>query len=149
MNLTIRRWATGLAAAALLAGIVGLFGSDGPPSVSAQTDTTAPTVSSVAITSDAGNGVYGIGDDIEATVTFSEDVTVTDTPRLGLDIGGASKTVSYESTSGSTVVFSYTVAAGDSDHDGIAIRANRLILSGGVIGEMMWATLRSEQTQPT
>ena len=119
--------------AGLLAATIGLFGSGWPPSVSAQTDTTAPTVSSVAITSDAGNGVYGIGDDIEATVTFSEDVTVTDTPRLGLDIGGTSKTASYESTSGSTVVFSYTVAEGDSDHDGIAIRANRLILSGGTI----------------
>ena len=52
MNLTIRRWATGLAAAAMLVGIVGLFGFGGPPSVSAQADTTALTISSVAITSD-------------------------------------------------------------------------------------------------
>ncbi len=33
--------------AALLVGIVGLFGSGGLPSVSAQTDTTAPTISSI------------------------------------------------------------------------------------------------------
>ena len=38
MNPMIRRWATGLAAVALLVGIVGLFGSGGPHSVSAQTD---------------------------------------------------------------------------------------------------------------
>lgn len=68
---TIRRWATGLSAAALLVGIVGLFGTGGPPSVSAQTDTTAPTVSSIAITSNPDDGVYGIDDSIEVTVRRS------------------------------------------------------------------------------
>ena len=49
------------------------------------TDTTAPTVSSVAITSDPGDDdTYGLGDSIEVTVTFSEDVTVTGTPQLEL-----------------------------------------------------------------
>ena len=38
MKPIIFRWATGLAAS-LLVGIVGLFGSGGLPSVSAQTDT--------------------------------------------------------------------------------------------------------------
>ena len=38
---------TGLAAVVLLAVIVGLFGSGGLPSVSAQTDYTAPTISSI------------------------------------------------------------------------------------------------------
>ena len=106
MNLTIRRWATGLAAAALLMGIIGLFAFDGLPSVSAQTDTTAPTISSVAITSDPNDdtridgwtfdsGVYGIDDSIQVTVTFTEDVTVTGGPQLELDIGGSAKTAAY------------------------------------------------------
>ena len=100
MTNTINR--TGLAlvlalAVGALAATFGLFGSDGPTSVSAQTDTTAPTVSSVAITSDPDDdaqsgvfftGVYGIGDSIQVTATFSEDVTVTGGPRLALDIGG-------------------------------------------------------------
>ena len=127
-----------------LMGIFGLFAFDGPPSVSAQTDTTAPTVSSIAITSDPNDdtridgwafdsGVYGIADSIQLTVTFNEDVIVTGGPQLELDIGGSAKTAAYESADGSNVVFSYTMAEGDSDTDGIAIAANKLILSGGCI----------------
>ena len=37
-------------------------------------DAVAPTVSSIAITSDPGHdGTYGTGDEIEVTVTFSEN----------------------------------------------------------------------------
>ena len=115
-------------------GIIGLFAFDGLPSVSAQTDNTAPTISSVAITSNTGvDDMYGIGDKIEVTVTFNEGVTVTGAPQLELDIGGSAKTAAYDSTDGSAVVFSYTVAAGDSDDDGIAISANKLTLNGGSI----------------
>ena len=77
--------------------------------------------------------MYGIGDKIEVTVTFNEGVTVTGAPQLELDIGGSAKTAAYDSTDGSAVVFSYTVAAGDSDDDGIAISANKLTLNGGSI----------------
>ena len=113
------------------------FNANMPP----QTDTTAPTISSVAITSDpdAGDareeddGVYGIGDAIEVTLTFNENVTVTGTPRLELYIGGTRKTAAYESVVGNVVVFSYTVAERDNDTDGIAIGANRLTLNGGSI----------------
>ena len=111
----------------------------------AQSDTTSPTVSSVAVTSDTDDtcatwqtcldddGVYGIGDKIEVTVTFSENVTVTGSPRLELDIGGSAKTTNYDSSDGSKVVFSYTVASGDNDADGIAIGSNKLTLNGGSI----------------
>ncbi len=141
----IAAWATTMGGIFAVTAV--LFLVFGPDTSFAQTDTTAPTISSVAITSDAGNGVYAIDDDIKVTVTFSEDVTVvvgeevtliegvtlTGRPRLGLDIGGSVKGAEYESTSGSTVVFSYTVAEGDSDSDGIAIRANKLALNGGTI----------------
>ena len=97
-------------------------------------DTTAPTVSSVAITSDPGDDdTYGLGDAVEVTVTFSEDVTVTGTPLLELDFDGTAKTASYRSASGANVVFSYTVALGESDADGIAIGADRLSLNEGTI----------------
>ena len=104
-------------------------------------DSTSPTVSSIAITSDTGDeestwdddGIYGIGDIISVTVTFSEDVTVKGSPRLELNIGGAAKKAEYKSAVGSKVVFSYTVAEGDSDSDGIAISENKLTLNGGSI----------------
>ena len=126
--------------AGVLVAMAGLFWADGPPSTFAQTDTTAPTVSSVAITSDTGDddvyldddGVYGIGDKIEVTVTFSEDVTVTGSPQLELTVGSA-KNAAYKSTTDSKVVFSYTVAVGDSDADGISIAADKLSLNGGTV----------------
>ena len=92
-------------------------------------DTTAPTVSSVEITSDPGaDNTYAVGDAIEVTVTFSEGVTaeVSGTFGVELDVGGVAKTASYQSSTGTDVVFSYTVAAGDSDTDGVSIGANKL-----------------------
>ena len=138
INIGTVRWILAWAfVAGVIMGIFGLFAFDGLPSVSAQTDTTAPTISSVAITSDTGDGdsildddgVYGIGDSIEVTVTFNETVTVTGAPQLELDIDGTAETAEYDST----VVFTYTVAEGDSDDDGIAISANKLTLNGGAI----------------
>ena len=104
-------------------------------------DTTAPTISSIAITSDTSDedslrdddGIYGIGDRIEVTVTFDEDVTVTGSPQLELTIGSSGKNAAYKSTTDSMVVFSYTVAVGDSDTDGISIGGDKLTLNGGSI----------------
>ena len=125
----------------MLALIVGQFWIDGPAPTFAQTDTTAPTVSSVAITSDTGDdevyldddGVYGIGDNVEVTVTFSENVTVTGSPQLELIVGSSAKNAAYKSTTDSKVVFSYTVAVGDTDTDGISIAADKLGLNSGSI----------------
>ena len=122
-------------------GIFDVVGPDGPRPTFAQTDSTAPTVSSVVVTSDTGDdevyldddGVYGIGDTIDVTVTFSENVTVTGFPRLELTIGSSARNAAYKSTTGSKVVFGYTVAVGDSDTDGISIAANKLSLNGGSI----------------
>ncbi len=97
-------------------------------------DGVRPSVSSVEMDSDPGaDYTYALGDVIMATVTFSEDVTVIGTPQLELDLGGAAKTASYYKTYGEIVVFSYTVAVGDVDADGIAIGANKLNLNGGAI----------------
>ena len=97
-------------------------------------DTTAPTVSSISITSDPGDDdTYGLDDSIEVTVTFDEPVTVTGTPQLELDFEGTAKTANYSSASGAEVVFSYTVAPNERDSDGIAVGANKLTLNGGTI----------------
>ena len=92
-----------------------------------QSNQQAPTVSSVAITSTATNGYYKTGDKIQATVTFSESVTVAGTPTLTLKVGTADKTANWTSGSpGTALVFEYTVASGDTDANGIEIAANKL-----------------------
>ena len=97
-------------------------------------DTTAPAVSSVAITSNTGaSSIYGVDDVIEATVTFNEAVVVTGTPRLTLNVGGQNRTANYRSVTGGAVRFEYEVAVGDSDTDGVSIEANRLTRVGGTI----------------
>ena len=90
-----------------------------------------PTVTSVAISSDPGSdGAYEVGDVIEVTVTFNENVSVTGTPGVELDIGGEARTAEYSSHDGSAVTFSYTVAVGDNDEDGISIGADKLMGEG-------------------
>ena len=101
-------------------------------------DAVAPTVSSIAFTSDPGDDdTYGTGDKIEVTVTFSENMSVPTSiscssevvhckAELALDIGGTARTAAYESHDGAEVVYAYTVQAGDTDDNGISIGANKL-----------------------
>ncbi len=92
-------------------------------------DKTAPTIASVAV---PANGTYRAGQVLSFTVNFSEAVTVTGTPQLGLTIGSTVRQASYASGSGSTaLVFGYTVVSGDLDTDGIAL--GTLALNGGTI----------------
>ena len=66
------------------------------------------------------------------TVTFSETVEVTGTPQLSLELGGGSRTATYEGGSGTAaLVFAYEVADGESDTDGVGVEADSL--SGGTI----------------
>jgi uncharacterized repeat protein (TIGR02059 family) len=97
-------------------------------------DTTAPTISSISINNNAGaDGTYIAGDVITATVTWSENVTITGTPRIPIQ-GLSSKYLSFASGSGTTsTTFTYSVASGDNDADGIAISLNTLELNGGTV----------------
>ena len=99
-------------------------------------DTTSPTVSSVEIPSTPPDNrdTYAIGDVIEATVTFDETVVVTRTPRMRLRVGSRNRTAGYLRGSGAAaLVFSYEVALGDEDTDGVSIAAGRIDLNGGTI----------------
>lgn len=100
-------------------------------------DTTAPTVQSISITSTPASGqTYGAGEAVQTTVTFTDSVIVTGTPQLTLNIGGVSKAANYASGSGTAaLVFSYTIAAGDTDANGISIDANSLALNSGTIDD--------------
>ena len=96
-------------------------------------DTTPPAVSKLEITSDPGTDrTYAAGDEIQVTVTFSETVEVTGTPRLRLELGGGRRTAGYQGGSETAaLVFEYEVAEGESDTDGVGVEADGL--SGGTI----------------
>ena len=92
-------------------------------------------VSGVAVTSMPATGtVYDSGEDISITVTFNGVVAVTGAPRFAFDLGGAARHAAYASgTDSRELVFTYTVAAGDEDHDGLAWAADSVDLNGGTI----------------
>ncbi len=85
-------------AVATLVVVVGMWGWDGPPPVSAQTDTTAPTVLKVSFTSstDGTDGVYTADEVIGIEVVFSETVRVTGTSQLSLNVGGDTRTADFD-----------------------------------------------------
>ena len=98
-------------------------------------DTKAPTVNSLEITSNPGTDrTYAAEDEIQVTVTFSETVEVTGTPRLQLELGGGVRTAAYRSGTGTAaLVFAYEVAYGERDADGVSIEADSLSRNGGTI----------------
>ena len=98
-------------------------------------DDEALKVTGVAVTSTPSSGsTYGAGETLSFTATFNGPVTVTGTPQLPFSLGGVTRQAAYASGSDSAaLVFSYTVAAGDNDTDGVSWRADALSLNGGAI----------------
>ena len=98
-------------------------------------DTTAPEVTGLSISSNAGGDeTYVIGDDIEVTVRFSETVDVEGGPQLRLRVGSRTRTAGYLGGTGTTaLMFAYEAAEGDEDIDGVSIDAGRIALNGGRI----------------
>ncbi|WP_305123537.1 Ig-like domain-containing protein, partial [Roseomonas sp. GC11] len=77
-------------------------------------DSILPAVSDVIPPS---AGTYVAGDTLDFTVVFAEDVTVSGTPSLTVQIGGTTRSLDYVSGSGtSQLLFRYTVQAGDFDN---------------------------------
>ena len=128
-----RRWPKfGLAALLLLALAVLLLG---PGAALSQN---GPSVTGVAVSSSpASGGTYIGGDTIRITLTFSENVDVTGTPRLKIDMDPAEwgeKWAAYEGGSGTdTLTFTHTVAEPNISTRGIAVLADTLDLNGGTI----------------
>jgi hypothetical protein len=118
-------------------------------------DTTAPTISSLAITggSNMQNGYLNTGDVVTVTVNMSEAATVTTTggtPYVALNIGGSSKNATYVSGSGtSALVFTYTMESGLTDTNGISINANSLSLNSGTITDSAGNTATLTHTAVT
>ncbi len=78
-------------------------------------DSTAPTITSVS--SDKANGTYTTGEVIDIDVTFSEAVTSTGNVTVTLETGATDRTCTFTITSASTGTCNYTVQAGDTTSD--------------------------------
>ena len=97
-----------------------------------------PIANALAITSNPAQAtIYGLGETIEVTVTFDENVHVDETVSelvLVLSIGRHSRQATFVGGSGTkTLKFSYTVARGDADDDGISIGAGPGSLQGASV----------------
>ena len=75
-------------------------------------------ISGIELTSspDAHN-TYGIGDIIQATVTFNAAVDITGTPQLELALGSGKQASCASGTNTTTMVCSYTVVENDNTSD--------------------------------
>lgn len=92
-------------------------------------------VSQVRIVSTPEDGTaYGKGEQIEASIWFETDVTVSGSPRLAFAIGSETREATFQANRGDgQLVFNYEVKADDLDADGISIAADALSLNGGEI----------------
>jgi|GEM_PF-2282518 len=91
----------------------------------------SPQVTNVTSTA---NGPYKAGATIPITVTLSQPVNVTGTPRLQLETGTTDQYAAYASGSGTaTLTFNYTVQEGDTSADLDYVSSNALTLNGGTI----------------
>ena len=90
-------------------------------------------------------GYYGLGEAIEATVTFEAPVivdTTGGTPTFTITIGSHSagyepRSAAYVRGSGSAaLVFAYVVQSGDWDSDGVSVLADQLELNSGTIRDV-------------
>ena len=93
-------------------------------------DVTPPAVTSVSV---PANDTYISGENLDFTVNFSENVTVSGTPRIAIVENSGTVYAEYISGSGtSALLFRNTVGNGNSDPDGIAV-ASSIDLNGGTI----------------
>lgn len=109
------------------------LGFTAPSTTTVNVDTTAPTIITVTPPID---GNYNTGQNLNFNVDFSENVIVTGTPRIMIDIGGSVVPATYLSGSNSaTLVFRRTVQMGDFDNDGIST-ASSIELNSGTIRDV-------------
>ncbi len=102
-------------------------------------DAVAPQVTAVTITSTPRLfGYYHIGERITLRVDFNEPVTVVDdAPVLWLSLGDDDSRVAMEYAAvqpdDTSLLFGYTVQAGDEDNNGVGIGADALMVTSGMV----------------
>ena len=103
------------------------------------------TVTGVDFTSNPGSDlVYSVGDTIQVTLAFSEDVTVTydgskkHAAEVDLEMGGQTRTAHYARTEGNRVILEYTVVPGDEEPFALLLPPNSLRLDIKDRGSKSW-----------
>ncbi|MCB8964662.1 MAG: T9SS type A sorting domain-containing protein [Bacteroidales bacterium] len=98
-------------------------------------DSNPPTVLSVSV---PASNTYGLGENLDFTVNYSESVEVTGTPYFTIDLySGNNKHVNYVSGSGtSALVFRYTVQSGDYDGNGVSVDNLIILPTGDAIDDL-------------
>lgn len=98
---------------------------------SVKIDTTAPAVSNVS--SAKADGIYTTGATVAIVVTFSENVTFSNTTGLVLNLAtGSSNPAVYTSGNGTNAItFTYTIAGGDNSQDLELASASAISIPGG------------------
>ncbi len=89
----------------------------------------APTITSVTGPS---AGIYGIGDVLNFTVTFTLDVVIAAPINFPIDIGGTTVFGSYtgDGSKSNTATFAYTILEDEIDSDGISLGTELILASG-------------------
>lgn len=96
------------------------------------------SISSISVTSSSGaDSTYRTSETIEVTVTFTQDIIVTGSPRIPIQ-GLTSKFLTYSSgTNSPNLKFTYSPVSGDVDADGFSINSNSLALNGGSLVDLI------------
>ena len=125
------------------------FGFETGSTLPASIVTSAPKPAAQITSRPRDGTTYRSGEVIRVVLWFEEDVRVTGSPQLELEIGGRMRLADYVAARrGRTAAFEYTVTADDDDDDGVSIRANTDAMSPSLRlngGEFLWVSfLRGE-----
>lgn len=141
-----------VAAAATVAATTGLSGVDLVAAIAHTAlvvgDTTAPTAISAAVTGPGSNTLV-VDDQLQVTLTMSEAVVVDGQPTLTLDFDGQLRQADYAGGSGgASLMFEYTLVAGDHDSLG-GVTVGALVLPTGAHIVDIASHLAQTETGPT
>jgi hypothetical protein len=117
-----------------------------PQVSSKQKDATSPYITNVSVT----NGSYTVSSYLPITFQISENVSISGTPKISLDVGGTTRDATYHagSSTSSSLVFRYQVQANDNDPDGIVMAFSSVNLNGGSINDSFGNSLSPGFTTP-
>jgi len=102
-------------------------------------------ITEIEVISEPGeDGVYEMGDGIELAVAFDDEVTVTGTPQLSMNLDGATQMAAFHEArnaasgsstgrTGDVLVFTYTVQTADEATNGLTVVQDAFSLNGGTI----------------
>ena len=132
------------------AGVSARLGHSALPTQPAHRVNLAPFIldDGVAVTSTprTRTDTYGDAETIEISVTFSEAVNATSNTDFVVSVGGRKRAPLLRGSGTETLVFGYTVQAGDSDTDGIWIGDQDRTLVGNRNGDPQSGTITSVAT---